>query len=63
MRFMKRNRKSSKIIYTGKHKNIDKYVSKLKDIIINNIKLMSAMNMKITRTMCDIKIKQIWLMK
>ena len=58
-----KNRKSSKIINIGKHKNIGKYVSKLEDIIINNIKLMSAMNMKITRTMCDIKIKQIWLMK
>ena len=52
-----KNRKSSKIINIGKHKNIGKYVSKLEDIIINNIKLMSAMNMKITRTMCDIKNK------
>ena len=40
-----------------KHKNIGKYVSKLEDIIINNIKLMSALNTRITRTMCDIKNK------
>ena len=53
----RRNRKSSKIINIGKHKNIGKYVSKLEDMIINNIKLISAMNMKITRTMCDIKNK------
>ena len=52
-----KNRKSSKIINIGKHKNIGKYVSKLEDIIINNIKLMSAMNMKITCAMCDIKNK------
>ena len=49
-----KNRKSSKIINIGKHKNIGKYVSKLEDIIINNIKLMSGM---ISRTMCDIKNK------
>ena len=48
-----KNRKSSKIINIGKHKNIGKYASKLEDIIINNIKLMCAMNMKITRTLCD----------
>ena len=44
----------SLIINICKHKNIGKYVSKLEDIIITNIKLMSAINMKITRTMCDI---------
>ena len=52
-----KNRKSSKIIDISKHKNIGKYVSKLEDIIINNIKLMSTMNMKITRTMCNVKNK------
>ena len=50
-----KNRKSSKIINIGKHKNIGKYVSKLEDIIINNKKLVSAMNMKTTRTMCNVK--------
>ena len=45
------------MINIGKHKNIGKYVSKLEDIIINNIKLMSALNTRITRTMCDIKNK------
>ena len=52
-----KNRKGSKIINISKHKNIGKYVSKLEDIIINNIKLISAMNMKITRTMCNVKNK------
>ena len=52
-----RNRKSSKIINIGKHKDIGKYVSKLEDMTIHNIKLISVMNMKITRTMCDIKNK------
>ena len=50
-----KNRKSSKMINIGKHKNIGKYLSKLGDIIINNIKLMNGLNTKITRTMCDIK--------
>ena len=53
-----KNRKSSKMINLCKHKkNIGKYVSKLDDIIINNIKLMSAINMKINRTMGDLKNK------
>ena len=52
MRFMKKI--ESLIINICKHKNIGKYVSKLEDIIITNIKLMSAINMKITRTMFDI---------
>ena len=43
------------MINIGKHKNIGKYLSKLGDIIINNIKLMNGLNTKITRTMCDIK--------
>ena len=53
-----KNRKSSKMINLCKHKKkIGKYVSKLDDIIINNIKLMSAINMKINRTMGDLKNK------
>ena len=53
-----KNRKSSKMINLCKHKkNIGKYVSKLDDIIINNITLMSAINMKINRTMGDLKNK------
>ena len=53
-----KNRKSSKMINLCKHKkNIGKYVSKLDDIIINNIKLISAINMKINRTMSDFKNK------
>ena len=52
-----KNRKSSNIINIDKHKNIGKYVSKLEDIIINNIKLMRATNMRIARAMCNIKNK------
>ena len=53
-----KNRKSSKMINLCKHKkSIGKYVSKLDDIIINNIKLISAINMKINRTMSDLKNK------
>ena len=37
------------MINIGKHKNIGKYVSKLEDIIINNIKLMSALNTRIKK--------------
>ena len=52
-----KNRKSSKMINIDKHKDIDRCVSKLADIINNKIKLANVMSMRIGRVMCNIKNK------
>ena len=57
MRFMEKNRKSSKMIDINKHKDIDEYVSKLTNIINNKIKLTNIMSVRIDRVMCNIKNK------
>ena len=52
-----KKRKCSKIINIDTHKDIDGYVSKLRIIINNKLKLLNVMNMGIGRVMCNIKNK------